>query len=61
MRVDNADGNRVEKIRIRIGARRPGMVEVVEGLAAGDKVITHGNDKVRSGQAVSIQAHWLAV
>ena len=56
MRVDEVAGNQVEKIRIRIGVRRPGVVEVVEGLEAGDKVITHGNDKVRSGQAVSIQS-----
>lgn len=54
MRVGKDD--KVERVRVRIGARRPGQAEAVEGLAAGDLVITHGNDKVRPGQAVRIQA-----
>jgi membrane fusion protein (multidrug efflux system) len=45
-----------ERRQIRIGARRPGEVEVLEGLAVGDRVITHGNDKVRPGQQVTIRA-----
>jgi membrane fusion protein (multidrug efflux system) len=49
-------GNSAERRRVRIGARRPGEVEIVEGLAAGDQVITHGGDKVRPGQEVMIQA-----
>jgi membrane fusion protein, multidrug efflux system len=28
----------------------------LDGLAAGDLVVTHGNDKVRPGQSVRIQA-----
>jgi membrane fusion protein (multidrug efflux system) len=48
--------NIAEQRQIRIGARRPGEVEIVDGLAAGDRVITHGNDKVRPGQPVVIQA-----
>jgi len=47
--------NKDERRQVRIGARRPGEVEIVEGLATGDKVITHGSDKVRPGQAVRIQ------
>lgn len=50
------DGNTAERRQVRIGARRPGEVEVVEGLAAGDRVITHGNDKVRPGQQIAIHA-----
>lgn len=49
-------GDRAERVQVGIGARRPGQVEVVEGLAAGEVVITHGNDKVRPGQTVRIQA-----
>ena len=60
MRVGEGDtdggGDKAERRKVRIGARRPGEVEIVEGLAAGDKVITHGNDKVRPGQQVQIQA-----
>jgi len=50
------DGNVAERRQVRIGARRPGEVEIVEGLTAGDRVVTHGNDKVRPGQQVVIQA-----
>ncbi len=49
-------GDQVERVQVRIGARRPGEVEVTEGLAAGDLVITHGTDKVRPGQRVRVQA-----
>ncbi len=49
-------GEIAERRQVRIGARRPGEVEVVDGLAADDRVITHGNDKVRPGQQVAIQA-----
>lgn len=50
------DGNVVERRQVRVGARRPGEVEVVDGLTAGDRVVTHGNEKVRPGQEVAIQA-----
>jgi membrane fusion protein (multidrug efflux system) len=54
MRVGEDD--KVERVQVRIGARRPGQAEVVDGLAAGQRVITHGNDKVRPGQSVRVQA-----
>jgi membrane fusion protein (multidrug efflux system) len=50
------DGDIAERRQVRIGARRPGDVEIIEGLVAGDRVVTHGNDKVRPGQKVTIQA-----
>ena len=40
---------------IRIGARRPGEVEVLDGRAAGDRVSSHGTLKVRPGQEISIR------
>jgi membrane fusion protein (multidrug efflux system) len=45
----------VEKRRVRIGSRRPGEVEVLEGLNAGDLVITHGMEKARVGGAIRIK------
>jgi membrane fusion protein (multidrug efflux system) len=54
--VNEADGNQVIKKGVRIGARRPGEVEVLEGLDPGDKVITHGAEKVQAGQHVAILA-----
>ncbi len=50
------EGGTAERRKIQIGARRPGEVEVVEGLAAGERVVTHGADKVRPGQKVEIRA-----
>lgn len=49
-------GNRVEQRELRIGGRRPGQVEVVEGLAADERVITHGHMQLRAGQKVNIIA-----
>ena len=40
---------------IRIGARRYGYVEVIDGLREGDVVITEGSFKVREGMPVRIQ------
>lgn len=54
--VREADGNQVSRKEVRIGARRPGEVEILEGLVSGDRVITHGAEKVRSGQQVTILA-----
>lgn len=54
--VDSANGNKAVKREVRIGTRRPGEVEVVEGLQAGELVISHGTIKVRPGQPVAISA-----
>ena len=48
--------NKVGRREVRIGARRPGEVEVLEGLAAGERVVTDGTVKVRDGQTVTITA-----
>lgn len=45
-----------DRRQIRIGARRPGEVEVLDGLVEGDMVITHGTLRVRPGAAVRIKA-----
>ena len=51
----NGEQNRVEKRKIRIGSRRPGEVEVTEGLQVGDRIITHGTDKARVDEPVRIK------
>jgi membrane fusion protein (multidrug efflux system) len=53
--VDRAD-NKVERREVRIGTRRPGEVEIIEGLVVGELVITDGTLKVRPGNKVSIRA-----
>ncbi len=45
-----------EKRQIKIGKRYAGRVEVLEGLREGDKVVTHGLQKIHDGQVVEILA-----
>jgi membrane fusion protein (multidrug efflux system) len=54
--VPEEGGHGAEKRKIQIGSRRPGEVEVLEGLQAGEWVITHGSIQVRPGQAIKISA-----
>jgi membrane fusion protein (multidrug efflux system) len=44
----------VEKRAVQTGRRRPGEVEIVDGLAAGEVVVAEGTQKVRPGDAVRI-------
>lgn len=48
------DNQLVEKRTVKIGRRRPGEVEILEGLSAGELVIVDGTQKARDGQPVSI-------
>lgn len=48
--------NTVDRRRVETGRRRPGEVEILEGLAPGERVITEGTQKVRHGQQVVILA-----
>lgn len=48
------EDNVVERREIRTGRRRPGEVEVLEGLTAGERVITEGTQKARAGEPVRI-------
>jgi membrane fusion protein (multidrug efflux system) len=41
-----------EKRPIQIGARRPGVVEVIDGLRAGERIVIEGTIKLRQGGAV---------
>jgi len=52
--VDEAEGNKVVRREVHLGGRRPGEAEIVSGLAAGEKVITHGTTKVKPGDQVTI-------
>jgi membrane fusion protein (multidrug efflux system) len=46
--------DKANRIRVRLGVRRESQVEVLEGLKAGDKVITAGMRVQRDGQPVRI-------
>jgi len=55
--VHDQDGDRVlERRQITIGERLAGAVEVLNGLTPGEKLVTHGLQKVRGGQKVSVIA-----
>ncbi len=41
-------------VKVRLGSRRVGEVEVLEGLAGGDMVVTEGNQRIQPGGAVSV-------
>lgn len=46
--------NIVEQRLVETGRRRPGEVEILEGLQAGDRVVSEGMQKARDGQAVTL-------
>ena len=54
--VPVGQGHKVERRQVTIGSRRPGEVEVLQGVQAGELVVTHGTMRVRPGQAVSVRA-----
>lgn len=45
-------GNVVERREVQIGKRRPGDVEIVAGLADGERVVIEGTQNVRDGDRV---------
>ncbi len=46
----------VERVQVQIGERLQGVVEVLSGLAPGQRVVTHGLQKIRDGQVVRVIA-----
>ena len=47
-------GDRVDKRRVELGLTERGYVEVVKGLAAGDKVVTVGQGGLRAKSLVRV-------
>lgn len=52
------DDGAAEERQVQTGVRQPGMLEITDGLAAGEKVVTRGMGTVRAGQKVEIQRLW---
>jgi membrane fusion protein (multidrug efflux system) len=46
--------NVVERRKVEGGRRRPGEIEILNGLSPGERVITEGTQKVRPGQVVNV-------
>lgn len=51
-----ADTPVAQRRKVTIGSRRPGEVEIVDGLQAGEFLVTHGTLRARPGQPVTIIA-----
>ena len=47
---------KADKREVRIGRRRPGEVEVLDGLAANEIIVSEGADKLRPGAAIEAVA-----
>ena len=45
--------DKVEQVEVKTGARRRGEVEIVEGLAAGERIVVEGTVKLRPGAAIA--------
>lgn len=53
-RIDASDA--VHQIEVKLGTRRGGLVEVTDGLAAGDRVVVEGTVLLREGAKVAVAA-----
>jgi membrane fusion protein (multidrug efflux system) len=55
--IDGAEGNikTTQRVEVKVGLRRPGRVEIVEGLKEGDRVVTAGQQRVqKDGTSVRV-------
>lgn len=53
--VSGDDGPTVQENLVRIGLAFDGLVEVREGLTAGDRVVVRGNEALQGGQRVQVR------
>ena len=54
--VDGADGKKVsQRLEARIGLRLPGKVEILDGLKAGDTVVTAGHGRLLRAESVPVR------
>ncbi len=52
-RVETAKGaNQAMQVPVTLGARRPGVVEILDGVKAGDRVVVEGTVKLHSGSRI---------
>ena len=52
--VFRINDGKVKQTEVKIGTRRDGRVEIVDGLDAGDMVVTAGQQKIRDGGSVNV-------
>lgn len=49
-------GGKAQLVKVEMGVRRPGEVEIVKGLEPGDTVVVDGQQRLQDGAAVSVPA-----
>jgi membrane fusion protein (multidrug efflux system) len=47
--------NRAVRAKVDVGQRRDGKAEIVSGVAAGDLVVTAGQQRLRDGATVTVR------
>lgn len=52
---DRASGATVTRVKVEVGLRQGGRVEILAGLTAGQKVVTEGALRLREGSAVTLR------
>ncbi len=53
--VNSPDGKVSQRIEARMGLRIPGKVEILEGLAPGDSVVTAGHARLMRGDGIALR------
>lgn len=53
--------SKAAEVKVRLGKRLPGRIEVTQGIAAGDEVVTAGNTRLSNGAAVEVVSTAAAV
>ncbi|MCE8020154.1 efflux RND transporter periplasmic adaptor subunit [Halomonas sp. MCCC 1A11036] len=52
--IDEADENRLERREVRVGERRTGQAEIIDGLMPDELVVSHGVQRAREGDRVRL-------
>ena len=55
--VYKIDGDVARQVEVKVGTRRVGEVEIVEGLAAGDRIVVEGTVSLRDGAKVAVRSN----
>ena len=46
--------NKALEVKVKLGSRIPGSIEILEGLQEGDSIVTQGVQKLRTGQPIKV-------
>ncbi len=52
--IDESDDNRLVRRQVQVGERRTGQAEILEGLAGGELVVSHGLQRAHEGDQVRL-------